>query len=248
MCRHVELDRCNGSIAVVHCPEVGVLGLGFQVLEVTGQPIGSFAHLLHLLHPPAAADAAHHQALQLGHFGEVHVEQDIGGESVLQHVACRMEDCFLVGTEVALPALRPQAVGNGGHLLHASFPCRPHGAAIVNAHRGVVAVVDAAHHEVRHTPQQAVHRQLHAVGGCAAALIYVQAFLLVQELHGNIRYGRYAARGGTARAVGGHYDDVSQLLHHTGQFPDALCLYAIVIRDEYQRSVWHGMYLFMAQR
>ena len=101
-------------------------------------------------------------------------------------------------------------------------------------YRSVVAVVDAAYHEVGLDVEQPVEGQLVAVGRRTAAAIHFQAFALADETDGNGVERRYAARRGTARAVGRNDDDVAQLLHQGGQHLYALGLRAVIVRDKYQ--------------
>ena len=156
-----------------------------------------------------------------------------GKLTVLQRIACRLHDEFLKGKEVALLALRLQAEGNGRHLLHACLERCPYGTAIVNADGSIVAVVDAAHHEVRLPCQQSVQRQLHTVGRRSAALVDGQPVFLFQKSYDDGGEGRYATGSSTSRPVGSHHNDIAQAAHHSGQLTYALCLHAIVVRDEY---------------
>ena len=93
---------------------------------------------------------------------------------------------------IALPMLQPQGEAHRRYALHAAFEDSTHGAAVVNADAGIVAMVDAAEDEVGLARHNLLHRQLHTIHRGAAA---------GEESHGS-GITRRAVHGSHGKAIG----------------------------------------------
>lgn len=233
-------------------PVVGILGLWFVVFVVPYHPEVVVASWMvaagDLLAPGAEGHAAGAHAVEVGltltEQGEVDVQAHAAWQGLLQYVGGDALDVGTQRVEVGIRAVVAEREGDAGDILHAALHDHAHGARVVGVHRAVVAVVDAAEHQVGPTGHHLVKGQLDAVDGRAVARPDLYARFLVAQGECERRVGREGAGHARAWPFGCAYDDVAQVAYHFDEAVNAFGLIAVVVGDEYEWSV-HRIFLLL---
>ena len=112
--------------------------------------------------------------------GEIDVQAHPFRQTFFQHIISHLSDVGSQRLEVSILIVVAQREGYGGNVLHAAFHHHPHRTTVMAVHRGIITVIDAAHHQVGPAPtQQLAQCQFHTVNRCSVGRPYLHALLLV---------------------------------------------------------------------
>jgi len=103
--------------------------------------------------------------------------------------------------------------------------------------RGVIAVINAAHHKVGFAVEHRMECQLDAIGGRTGTLIDRQPYILAKQLIMNRFCHGKRTRITRTRRIRRHYHNLPQRTEELYQLADSFRNDTVVIGNQYQRSL-----------
>ena len=184
--------------------------------------------------------------------GEIHVQTDALWKSLDQHAVHDFLHMVAHGLEIGIGQMRAERKSNRGNVFHTAFKGHAHRARIVVVDGGIVAVVDAAEHEVGHTLAEAelVDGELHAIHGRSAARphFYVVAHVVAAAQRERVG-GREGAAVARARTFGSTHEHVGERSDEINEGTNASSLESVVVGNQDERarfrSPLHGVCRFV---
>ena len=122
-----------------------------------------------------------------------------------------------------------------GNTFQAAFDNHPHCSGIMHIDRGVIAVINAAHHKVGFAVEHRMECQLDAIGGRTGTLIDRQSHILAKQLIMN-RF-RHGKRTHYPNAASSAITKSPQRTEKLYQLADSFPNDTVVIGNQYQRSL-----------
>ena len=158
-------------------------------------PLGLFANL---------------HTLQFFGIGEVDIEACQRRESFLQYQPGYLADVRTCRFKISVRLMVAKGESDGRHSFQASLYHNAHRTGIMQVYRRIVAVVDAAYHQVGLAVEHRMKSQLHTVGRRTGTLVYRQSDILTDQLV--VDRFRYCQRTRTSGAgcIRRHYHNLAQ--------------------------------------
>ena len=101
---------------------------------------------------------------------------------------------------------------------------------------GVVAVVYSAQHERRLARTKLGVSHFHAIHRSTRATPHLNVVFRIDVIEPEKVHGECSTTSRASSIRSAHYD-VAEVFHHADKLVDALCLIAVIIGNEYKRSV-----------
>jgi len=177
----INMCRCDGYVAVVYSPVVGVVSFRFFVYITAYHPIvwevSWMIAFYNLVYPCALCHSAHFDAFIFGKrtgirvwvrtvwVGRraVDVQADIVWQTVFKNGSYDLLDVWRHQGEICVRRVVTERKCYAWNVLHTSFHTCAHRARIVCVYRAIVAMVDACNNEVRLFAKKLIKSYFHAI-------------------------------------------------------------------------------------
>lgn len=193
--------------------------------------------LHHFLAPMSECHAAYALALALVDKREIDVQTRIFGKSFVQYLTSVFAHNVAHRTEVGIMTEIAKGEGYRRNAAHGSLDGYSNGAAILRIDRGIVSVIDASEYEVWHAWAHLIVGHLHTVYWSARTAVYRYSRLFADKMQRQGQWHRESTRLTRTGAVRGTHYDVTHIGHHVYEGIQAFGLIAVIIADEYKRTI-----------